>query len=919
MPRDASTGARGRSDCGRLDRAAARRDEPGPETTRSGAHPSPLHYPRRPQEPRARAEASPLRRRGGRSAAARDQATARGGGAVRRRQTPGARRPRAGRGEDARGVPPRRGRPRGDPSRRAGGHRPRRQGLGQAHGAGDAQIQRPGGWQAGEPDRPRGAGGDRMSVAGGVAPSVLDTLEFPAALERVAAHAAGPLGAARVRGRTPATDPEPVRAALAQVAELAALLLHDDAIRAEPVPDIGPALALLAVAGSALEGVQLAALTRALAGARLTAAELARLARDAPRTAALRVDPPPKEIETRLARSLDAEGVVLDAASRSLARARQGVREARQRLVARLDAMLGALDPTDRAPDAAVTLRGGRYVIPIRATARARVGGIVHDESATRSTVFVEPPEVIELGNALRAAEAEEQREVLRVLRELTDLLRPHRAALAAAWEMCIAFDDLCARARYAVEVNGFAPAIGTGPLAIRNGRHPLLVGGETPVVPFDLVLAPDEVTILVSGPNTGGKTVLIKAVGLLCLMAQSGIIPPLGPQSTLPVFDAVFADIGDRQSIAASLSTFSAHVAALRDLLEHAQAGSLALLDEIGSGTDPAEGGALAAAVLRTLTRRRVVTLATTHLGALKQLAAQTVGIVNASLQFDAETLTPTYRLLKGVPGRSYGLAIARRLGLAADVLDMAQRAVPDAERTLDALLATVEARARDLEVQARDLAAREAALREDAGRVDARAEEVARREHEVKTRSQALEREAREQTRAYLLEARRKVEESLGRARAAVDEATAREARRLLEQAIEATDVREKGNVKRETWLSLEELRRLKQEQPDAPRRPPGPARPPGGAGHPVATAASEISLRGLRLDEAEPMLVKALDDAVAADLPYLRVIHGKGTGAVRKLVHDVLSADARVQRFGFAPANQGGHGVTIVEFTA
>ena len=168
-------------------------------------------------------------------------------------------------------------------------------------------------------------------------------------------------------------------------------------------------------------------------------------------------------------------------------------------------------------------------------------------------------------------------------------------------------------------------------------------------------------------------------------------------------------------------------------------------------------------------------------------------------------------------------------------------------------------------------------------------------------------------------LLEARRKVEESLGRARAAVDEATAREARRLLEQAIEATEVREKGNVKRETWLSLEELRRLKQEQPDAPRRPPGPARPPGGAGHPVATAASEISLRGLRLDEAEPMLVKALDDAVAADLPYLRVIHGKGTGAVRKLVHDVLSADARVQRFGFAPANQGGHGVTIVEFTA
>src|SRR5205807_3638967 len=304
---------------------------------------------------------------------------------------------------------------------------------------------------------------------------------------------------------------------------------------------------------------------------------------------------------------------------------------------------------------------------------------------ATRATVFVEPPEVIELGNELRAAEAAEQREVLRVLRELSELARPQREAIARAWEMCIAFDDLCARARYAIEVNGFAPAIGGGPLVIRNGRHPLLTsppseGSE--VVPFDLALAPDEFPVLVSGPNTGGKTVLIKAVGLLCLMAQSGIIPPLGPQSTLPVFDAVFADIGDRQSIAASLSTFSAHVAALRDILEHATAGSLVLLDEIGSGTDPAEGGALAAAVLRTLTRRRVVTLATTHLGALKQLAAQTVGIVNASLQFEAETLTPTYRLLKGVPGRSYGLAIARRLGLPPDVLDLAERAVPDAMR---------------------------------------------------------------------------------------------------------------------------------------------------------------------------------------------------------------------------------------------
>jgi DNA mismatch repair protein MutS2 len=754
-----------------------------------------------------------------------------------------------------------------------------------------------------------------MTVGGGVAPSVLETLEFPAALERVAAHAAGPLGAVRVLGRSPAIDPAAIRAALAQVAELAALLLTDDAIRAEPVPNIGAAVDLLGVPGSALEGPALAQLKGALAAARVVAADLARLADDAPRTAALRVDPPPKELEQRLAVSLDAEGQVLDGASRLLARARRAVREARARLVQKLEVMLAALDPTDRAPDAAVTLREGRYVIPVRSTARARVGGIVHDESATRATVFLEPPEVIELGNALRAAEVEEQREVLQVLRELTELLRPHRDAIAATWEMCIAFDDLCARARYAVEVNGFPPAIGTGPLEIRAGRHPLLLGAsESAVVPFDLVLAPDEFTVLVSGPNTGGKTVLIKAVGLLSLMAQSGIIPPIGPQSTLPVFSGVFADIGDRQSIAASLSTFSAHVAVLRDILERAGAGSLVLLDEIGSGTDPAEGGALATAVLQTLTRRRAVTLATTHLGALKQLAAETVGIVNASLQFDADTLTPTYRLLKGVPGRSYGLAIARRLGIAPDVLEIAQRAVPGAERALDALLATVETRARELEAKEQDLGAREASARADAEQLEARAAELAARERQVKARAQSLEREAREQTRAYLLEARKKVEEALGRARAAVDEATAREARRLVEQAIDETAGETAGDKAKEGWMSLEELKRARRgsASPNLPQPPPPSAAP-------SLTAATEISLIGLRVSEAEPLLVKALDDAVLADLPYLRVVHGKGTGALRQFVHEVLSADQRVKRFGFAPSNQGGSGVTVVEFKA
>jgi len=623
----------------------------------------------------------------------------------------------------------------------------------------------------------------------------------------VAQHAAGPLGAARIAARLPDTNAASIREALAQVAELAALLITDESIRAEPVPDIAQSLELLAVAGSALDALPLAELTVALAAMRVTAADLKRLAttHDARRTATLRVDPPPKELETRLVQSISPDGQVLDGASKDLARARQRVREARKHVMDKLGAILGSLDQAERAPDAAVTLRGGRYVIPIRSTARARVGGIVHDESATRGTVFVEPPEIIELGNELRAAESAELREVLRVLRDLTDLLRPHRATIGAAWEMCIAFDDLCARARYAVQVNGFVPEIG-GHLKIKAGRHPLL---DHPVA-FDLELVPDEFTILVSGPNTGGKTVLIKAVGLLALMAQSGIVPPIGPHSSLPVFTEVFADIGDRQSIAASLSTFSAHVAVLREILDGAGAGSLVLLDEIGSGTDPAEGGALAAATLRTLTRRRAITLATTHLGALKQLAAETVGIVNASLQFDAETLTPTYRLLKGVPGRSYGLAIARRLGVAEDVLAEAERGVPDAERTLDRLLASVESRGRDIDARAAALEAREAQLALERQNL----QNLQDMENLLHLREKALDKDARNRARAYLLEARKTVEAALGQARAAVTEATAKEARRMVEEAIEKTaGGRADGQMGRETDFKIGERVRTEQ----------------------------------------------------------------------------------------------------------
>ncbi|HMU62990.1 MAG TPA: hypothetical protein PKA66_14500, partial [Gemmatimonadales bacterium] len=392
------------------------------------------------------------------------------------------------------------------------------------------------------------------------------------------------------------------------------------------------------------------------------------------------------------------DGQLLDGASPALAAARREVQSARARLIKKLETILRAAEGSG---DAGVTVRGGRYVIPVRRDARQRPAGIVHDESASHGTLFLEPTDAIELGNALREAESAEDRERLRVLRDLTEMLRPAWGDLRDGAEMCIRLDDLSARARYAAAVEGFRPEMLAAPaaLAVVNGRHPLLLAAGEAVVPFDLALDATECTLVVSGPNTGGKTVLLKAVGLIAALAQSGIIPPLGAASQLPVFTRFFADIGDHQSLAANLSTFSAHLAALRTILTDADAATLVLLDEIGSGTDPAEGAALAAAALLSLTRRGTMTLATTHLGALKTLPERDPGIVNASLQFDAETIRPTYRFEKGVPGRSYGLAIASRLGIDPAVLAEAEADVPRAARTLDALLADAERRSRALE----------------------------------------------------------------------------------------------------------------------------------------------------------------------------------------------------------------------------
>lgn len=782
----------------------------------------------------------------------------------------------------------------------------------------------------------------------------LDTIEFRAVLDLVAAFAAGETGAERVRQFRPSADLAWVTAEIALVEEVTALFRRGDRIEAEPVPSLDLALKRLRIEGSVLDPVDLTAVAQLLSAAHRVRDELQRVRENAPRAAALAVALPAREIDRRLERSVDADGQVLDSASPALAAARREVQDARQRLVRRLEGILRNLDPSGASGEGTVTVRGGRYVIPVRRDLRSRPDGIVHDESASAETLFIEPSAAVELGNQLREALVAEERETLRVLRELSELLRPELQLLKGALEMCLAVDSLVARARWAHAVGGNAPAVvpAPGALLIRNGRHPLLLASGS-VVPFDLDLDPEERTLLVSGPNTGGKTVLLKAVALFVALAQSGVIPPMAPGGILPLVHRLAADIGDRQSIAASLSTFSAHVRTLGAILREADDATLVLLDEIGSGTDPAEGSALAAAAITSLTRRGALTLATTHLGQLKTLAAEEPGVVNASLEFDAATLAPTYRFRKGVPGRSYGLAIARRLGIEADVLDDAELRVPAAERSFDALLAAVEERQRDVEARervSRELAAEQEELGErlaaQQALQQAHADDLAKREKES-------ERRAREEARRFLLAARKTVEAALQEARGASDDARAREARKGMEEAIREqgdalaafetgtaeaageTDLATGQRVRTAAGLEGVLLERRADDkalirvgsmkmtvpvsQLSPARADSAHTRTPAPSGATVQAESSipmELDLRGMTGDEAESATLAAIDAAVVADYPIVRIIHGMGTGVVRERVRRVVQHDRRVRKFDFAPRNQGGVGVTIVE---
>lgn len=625
----------------------------------------------------------------------------------------------------------------------------------------------------------------------------LRVLEFDQVLEHLAGFASTGGGREAVRRLEPAADPEVVRGRLAATAEVVEFLASRPDWFFPNLPDPAPALDRLAVEGSVLDAGELHRLAALLAAGSALARSLVADLEPAGRFPALRALgsqlTEESALRAALDRSVDREGRVLDAASRELGRIRERLTGAHGRVVAHVESILAGVSESHRVSGASITIREGRYVIPIRREGKRALGGYVHDESATGATVYVEPPTAVPIMNRIRELQRAEAREVQRILRELTERCRAVAGPLARTFRALVEMDRRVALARGARSWDGAVPEVvdraeSDGdpcppPLTIRAGRHPLLVAAGVDPVPFDLALDPGEGVVVVTGPNAGGKTVFLKSVALVSILAQSGAIPPVGPGTRLPVFDSFFADVGDQQSIADSLSTFTAHLGNLKETLQGAGPRSLVLVDEPGTGTDPKEGEALGRALVEALADLRCTAVVTSHLGALKRLAAPGNRIVNASLEFDADRLMPTYRFVKGRPGRSYGLSIARGLGFPASVLDRAEQYRDRAEARVDELLASLEQKERQaaqLAGDAKQERERAAALRADLESATAK----------LRTREQAHAQKARGDARRMLLEARKEVERAIARMedevrRGAELEEAARAARRNVEEA--------------------------------------------------------------------------------------------------------------------------------------
>ncbi|HEX5824690.1 MAG TPA: endonuclease MutS2 [Candidatus Limnocylindrales bacterium] len=784
-------------------------------------------------------------------------------------------------------------------------------------------------------------------------------LEFPQVRERLADKTSFPPSRRLAEALEPASDPVVVARGLDETDQARALLSERPGVGVGASHDIGPAIERAARSGrlDPAQFLELADTLDATARLQTSLADdrrplLHALARDLHGLPAVR---------STLARSFDPAGELLDTASPRLGGLRTAVRVAYDRLRRRLESLVGS-ELGGALQDPIITLRNGRYVVPVKAEARAKVKGIVHDASGSGATLFIEPLVAVELGNAWREAQVAAQEEIDRILDELSALIAANAEQLRESLAALARFDLWAAKAQLAADMDGTRADTASRPEVVLLGaRHPGLAGR---VVPIDIRLGDGYTALVVTGPNTGGKTVTLRTLGLLSLMHQAGLHVPADTGSRLPVFRDVFADIGDEQSIAQSLSTFSGHLRSITRIVEAAGPGTLVLLDELGAGTDPTEGSALAQALLDHFIRAGALVAATTHYAELKAYAHTTGGARNASVEFDLETLSPTYRLTIGLPGGSQAFAIAERLGLSPEIVADARSRLSENERAFEETLARI--RATEGETSETLERARAAEARATAALRTADEERLrARRERDEAVRSARQEAEKLVDTIRDEVQATRRALERETVTAPSLDAAVARAEAQLAQLPADEPPIEAPPAVPR-TWQLGERARSvsggwegritalerggrratlesggmrisvgiddLEATSGPAPEDEGDPDRTigrnarisqtssGGGVGamqlERTRSVASSLDLRGARVDEALEALDRYLDDAALAGLDKAVIIHGHGTGALRDAVRSRAGAHPLVKATRPGERGEGGDGATIVK---
>lgn len=775
-------------------------------------------------------------------------------------------------------------------------------------------------------------------------------LEYEKIREMLAARAGSSLGKERARSLQPSTDYAEVEEQLEQTAE--AVRIH--AVTSPPfggIHDLRPLLKKIHM-GAVLTLEELVDIRSTLYAMRSVKEFFKGLEIEAPTL---------KEwahgieilgqLERRLENTLDEHGSLRDDASVELRRLRTEIQTTQNRIKERVGAALRAPENQKYFQEAIVTLRDERYVIPVKAEYRRFFPGIVHDQSATGATLFVEPMAIVELNNDVKQLVLSEQHEVERILRDLSQQIGGQQDILQENLSVLADFDFTFAKAKLAEDMDAQQPIMNReGRAHLRQARHPLIPRDR--VVPIDIELGDAYTMLLITGPNTGGKTVSMKTFGLLVLMAQSGCFLPTAPDSTLPVYQNIYADIGDEQSIEQSLSTFSAHMTHIVDILSKVEADDLVLVDELGAGTDPEEGAALAMAILERLLAVKAATVATTHYSELKTFAYTREGIENACVEFDVKSLRPTYRLLIGIPGASNAFAISRRLGLSEAIILRAQQLVKEDHAQFEHVVNELEREKLVYEQHNAELAERQQRVTRLEQKVEAAKEDLSKRKGE-------LIRKAREQSAALVRRTRREAEDIIDSLKKQYDDQgiharqqAIQEARKRLEEASSAArpgimgqkhlgqkvdakklmvgdvvylpNLDQKGTVVeisgRDVTVQLGSLRTTQKAAScrflsHAEKEKSAKSNATGGFLRKTAHVSREIDIRGLMVNEAEVVVGKFIDDAQMAGLTQILVIHGKGTGALRKGIHEYLKRHRSVDHFAFADLDEGGSGATVV----